>query len=168
MKKFLKLVILFLITLTTLTPAFAKETYTLTAGVSVEELPDAIFGSWSVQAQIVNSSNYGVFKPKSTDLWNLSRNGNVLNLSNPFTGASADVLLKAAQGNVVMFTRIVNYDNKRLIDEVRIRLEENTFSGINEIRLDQFSAVDNSLIRSDKARYEIKGEKLSGGNILTD
>ncbi len=166
MKKYLQLLFLGLIMPIVLIPAIAEGTYTLQAGVSIDEVPKAIFGSWSVRAEIVNSSNYGLFKPKSTDLWNLSRVGNVLNLSNPFTGASADVSINAAQGNVVSFTRKVDFDNKVLTDAVTIRLNNNTFSGINDIKLEQVSNVDGHIIKSDTARYEIRGEKISGDNVL--
>ena len=132
MKNLYRLFLIFLIITVAFIPVIAKDSFTLQAGVSIEEIPDAIFGSWSVQAQIVDSSNYGTFKPKSTDLWNISRNGSVLNLSNPFTGASADVSINAAQGNVVSFTRVVDFENKKLTDVVTIRLNENTFSGIND------------------------------------
>lgn len=167
MKKILRIFLIFIIIAITLIPVVANNTYSLKAGVSIDEVPDAIFGSWSVQAQIVDSSNYKRFKPKSSDLWNISRQGNVLNLSNPFTGASADVSINAAQGNVVSFTRKIHFDNHQvLIDVVTIRLNENTFSGINEIKLEQYSPVDNRLVKSDTARYEIKGDKISGENVL--
>ena len=149
-----------------LVPVWAQDTMVLKAGVSIEEVPKMIFGSWNVKAGIVESSNYKLFKPKSVDLWNISRRGNVLNLSNPFTGASADVSLNAAQGNVVSFTRVVDYDNKKLTDVVTIRLEKNTFSGINDIKLEQISSIDGEVMKSDTARYELKGEKISGGDVL--
>ena len=164
MKKYL--LFLFLSMVIVLLPVMAEGTYTLQAGVSIDEVPKAIFGSWSVKAEIVNSSNYGLFKPKSTDLWNLSRVGNVINLSNPFTGASADVSINAAQGNVVSFTRKVDFDNKVLTDVVTIRLNNNTFSGINDIKLEQVSSVDGHVMKSDTARYEIRGEKISGETVL--
>ncbi len=164
MKKYL--LFLFLSLVIVLLPVMAEGTYTLQAGVSIDEVPKAIFGSWSVKAEIVNSSNYGLFKPKSTDLWNLSRVGNVINLSNPFTGASADVSINAAQGNVVSFTRKVDFDNKVLTDVVTIRLNNNTFSGINDIKLEQVSSVDGHVMKSDTARYEIRGEKISGETVL--
>lgn len=166
MKNLLKFILLPLILTIALIPVIAQDTFTLKAGVSIEEVPEAIFGSWSVQAKIIESDNYKMFKPKSTDLWNISRLGNVLNLSNPFTGASADVSLNAAQGNVVSFTRIVDYDNKKLTDVVTVRLGKNSFSGINDIKLEEFSLIDNHLMNSNTAKYEIKGEKLSGGDVL--
>lgn len=148
-------------------PVIAQDSFVLKAGVSIEEVPKSIFGSWSVKAEIVDSSDYKLFKPKSIDLWNISKNGNVLNLNNPFTGASADVSLNAAQGNVVSFTRIVEYDNKKLTDVVTIRLEQNSFSGINDIKLEQISSIDGQVMKSNTARYELKGEKISGDNVLS-
>ena len=68
--------------------------YTIQAGVSVDKVPKTLFGSWQVEAQLIETNASGTFKPKSTDLWNLSRYGNVLNLENPFTGAKASVDLK--------------------------------------------------------------------------
>lgn len=165
MNNFYKIVLIIFVAIFRLTPAIAQDVV-LQAGVTVEELPKAIFGNWSVKAKIVDSTNYKQFKPKSTDLWNLSRNGDVLNLSNPFTGANADVSINAAEGNVVSFTRVVDFDNKRLTDIVIIRLEDKTFSGINNIKLEQHSLLDGHVIKTDTARYEIKGEKISGGNIL--
>lgn len=166
MKKILLILSIILLSFVGITTVVADETFVLKAGVSIDEVPKGIFGSWGVKAYIVDSSNYKLFRPKSTDLWNISRNGDVLNLSNPFTGANADVSINAAQGNVVSFTREVEYDNKKLIDTVTVRLENNTFSGINELKLDQYSAVDKTLMRSDTARYEIKGEKISGESVF--
>ncbi len=166
MKHYFKFLFFALLVLVMLLPAAANDTFTLRAGVSIDEVPKSIFGSWTVKAEIVESSNYALFKPKSTDLWNLSRVGNVLNLSNPFTGASADVSINAAQGNVVSFTRKVDFDNKILTDVVTIRLNNNTFSGINDIKLEQVSNVDGHIIKSDTAKYEIRGEKISGENAL--
>ncbi len=166
MKKYFKLLILLLISVIMFAPVMSEETYTLQAGVSIDKVPKAIFGSWRVNAKIVEASDYKLFKPKSTDLWNLSRVGNVLNLSNPFTGASADVSINAAQGNVVSFTRIVDFDNKKLTDSVTIRLNNNTFSGINDLKLEEFSLVDGHKMKSNTARYEISGEKISGDNVL--
>jgi len=70
MRIFIQLLfIIFLANFTLVNPVFAKE-YTLTAGVSLEQLPKTFFGSWRVEASLIKASNYGSFKPKSADLWN--------------------------------------------------------------------------------------------------
>lgn len=136
--------------------------YTIQAGVSVDKVPKTLFGSWQVEAQLIETNASGTFKPKSTDLWNLSRYGNVLNLENPFTGAKASVDLKSTEGNLVVFIKTSDWDNKVLKDIVSIRIENNTFSGINDVILETTSIYDGHILKKETARYKITGKKLSG------
>ncbi len=139
--------------------------YTIQAGVSVEKIPKTLFGSWQVEAHLVETNSPRTFKPTSTDLWNLSRVGNVLKLENPFTGAKAEVGLQATEGNLVVFTKTADWDNKVLKDIVSIRIEQNTFSGINDVILETHSLYDGHVLTTEKARYEIKGRKLAGNSL---
>ena len=139
--------------------------YTIQAGVSVEKIPKTLFGSWQVEAHLVETNSPRTFKPTSTDLWNLSRVGNVLKLENPFTGAKAEVGLQATEGNLVVFTKTADWDNKVLKDIVSIRIEKNTFSGINDVILETHSLYDGHVLTTEKARYEIKGRKLAGNSL---
>lgn len=135
----------------------------LQAGVSkVDMLPDDFFGSWRVVAKIDKQSGSIYFKSNTIDLWNLSRNGDVINLNNPFTGASASVKLDYVEGNIIRFTKTGDYDNKKLTDTVDLKLDGDTFTGINSLKLETFSTYDNSLIKTDTALYILKGEKISG------
>ena len=63
----------------------------LEAGVSVEEIPEAFFGSWRVRATLENTNSYSTFKPQSMDFWNLSKVGDRVVLDNPFSGANAEI-----------------------------------------------------------------------------
>ena len=135
------------------------------AGVSVDKIPKTLFGSWQVEAHLVETNSPRTFKPTSMDLWNLSRVGNVLKLENPFTGAKAEVGLQATEGNLVVFTKTADWDNKVLKDVVSIRIEQNTFSGINEVVLETHSLYDGHVLTTEKARYEIKGRKLAGNSL---
>lgn len=139
--------------------------YTIQAGVSVDKIPKTLFGSWQVEAHLVETNSPRTFKPTSMDLWNLSRVGNVLKLENPFTGAKAEVGLQATEGNLVVFTKTADWDNKVLKDVVSIRIEQNTFSGINEVVLETHSLYDGHVLTTEKARYEIKGRKLAGNSV---
>lgn len=139
--------------------------YTIQAGVSVDKIPKTLFGSWQVEAHLVETNSPRTFKPTSMDLWNLSRVGNVLKLENPFTGAKAEVGLQATEGNLVVFTKTADWDNKVLKDIVSIRIEQNTFSGINEVILETHSLYDGHVLTTEKARYEIKGKKLAGNSL---
>ena len=138
----------------------------LKAGVSIDSVPDTFFGSWRVVAKIDKQKGETYFNPIAIDLWNLSRQGNVINLTNPFTGASASVNVEYAEGNLIRFTKTGNYDgNKKLTDTVDLKLMGDTFTGINTLTLETYSNFDNSLIRKDSAIYILKGEKVSGESI---
>ncbi len=140
---------------------------TLTAGVSkVEMVPNSFYGSWRVIAKIDKQSSNGIyFKPQTVDLWNLSREGDVINLNNPFTGASASVTVDYVNGNIIRFTKTGEYDNKKLTDTVDLKLNGDTFTGINSLTLETFSIRDKSLIKKDTATYVLRGEKISGSSI---
>lgn len=166
MKKFIATLLLFFIgTLftSTFTPA---EEFTLQAGVSINDVPKALFGSWRVSAKLEDTNSYGTFKPQSVDFWTLSRVGDRVTLSNPFSGANAEVSIRTVEGNLIVFSKKAPYDNKILTDTISIRLNDSTFTGINTLSLDSFSLIDNHLMKSETARYVIKGEKISGDSIL--
>lgn len=144
------------------------EEFTLQAGVSLNDVPKALFGSWRVSATLEESNSYGTFKPQSIDFWTLSRIGDKITLSNPFSGANADISVKTVEGNLIVFSKKAPYDNKMLTDTITIRLSDSTFTGINTLSLESFSLVDNHLMKTETARYVIKGEKISGDSILGD
>ena len=148
-------------------PALASDKI-LSAGVSVNDVPKAFFGSWRVTAKLDDSNSYGTFKPASIDFWNLSRIGDKITLENPFTGAKAEISLRTVEGNVVVFSKKAPYDNKMLTDVVTIRLSNNEFNGINDLTLESFSLVDNHLMKTEHAKYIIKGEKIAGESVLGD
>ena len=162
MKKFL--IVLFFI-LTTISVVLAEE-FTLSAGVVINDIPKAFFGSWRITAKLVDTNSYGTFKPTSLDMWNLSRVGDIIMVSNPFSGANAEISVKAVEGNIVVFSKKAPYDNKVLTDTVTLRLSDNSFSGINDLTLESFSLVDNHLMKTERAKYKISGEKISGESIL--
>lgn len=140
----------------------AKATTVLQTGVSVEHVPNAFYGSWRVEAQLEKTSNYSTFKPRSVDLWNLSRLGNVITLENPFTQAKATIEVSQVEENVIVFTKTSSYDNKVLKDVVTIRLNGDTFAGYNDIIFETRSLIDGHVLYFDTAKYLIKGKKVSG------
>ena len=138
----------------------------LKAGVSIDAVPETFYGSWRVVAKISKQTGSTNFRPQALDIWNLSREGNVINLNNPFTGANASVKVDYVEGNLIRFTKTGQYDdNKILIDTVDLKLSGDTFTGINSLSLETYSQVDNSLIKKDTAIYILKGEKISGTSI---
>ena len=65
-----------------------------------------------------------------------------------------------------MFSKKAPYDNKMLTDTVSIRIDKNNFSGINTLSLESFSLIDGHTLKTETARYVIKGEKIAGESIL--
>ena len=162
MKKLLTLILFFAMTCIF---AFAEE-YTLSTSVSINEIPKAFFGSWRITAKLEDTNSYSTFKPQSADMWTLSRVGDIVTLDNPFTGAKADISVKAVEGNLIVFVKKGTYDNKILTDTVAIRLEDGKFSGINTLKLESHSLIDNHIMKTETARYLIKGEKIAGESII--
>ena len=139
---------------------------TLHAGVSIDSVPNAFYGSWRVVAKVSKQSGSVNFKPNTVDFWNLSRVGDVINLNNPFTGADASVKVDYVEGNLIRFTKTGRYDdNKILTDTVDLKLSGDTFTGTNSLVLETYSQIDGSLVKTDNAIYILKGEKISGVSI---
>ena len=161
-----KILCVFFIFLLSSCITFADETKVLSAGVSVNEVPKALFGSWRITAKIEDSNSYRTFKPQSADFWTLTRIGDKLILENPFTGATAEVSIRAVEGNLVVFSKKAPYDNKVLTDTVSIRIDKNNFEGINTLVLETFSNIDGHVIKTENARYIINGEKVAGENAI--
>lgn len=142
---------------------FAEQTKVLTAGISVERVPKAFYGTWRVSSQLVET-NSGIFKTKNIDLWNLSRKGNVIKLENPFSGASASITISELSNNYIKFTKTGNYDGKKLADSVKLNLKQNSFTGYNTLKLDTISE-DGYVMKSEVATYKLTGEKISGTSV---
>ena len=67
------------------------------------------------------------------------------------------------------FSKRLPYDgNKVLTDTVTLRPNENEFSGLNTLRLESFSLIDNHLMKTETAIYQIKGEKIAGESIIEE
>lgn len=136
-------------------------------GVSIEEVPRELFGSWRISAKLDRTNSPKTFKPQSLDFWELSRFGDTIKLNNPYSGANAEISVQTVEGNIVVFSKRIQYDNKILTDTVTLRLNKNKFSGINTLSLESFSLVDNHLMKTETATYHINGEKIAGDNVLS-
>ncbi len=137
---------------------------TLKTGIEmVKNVPNGLFGTWRVAAVLKTTDSPEVFRNKSADLWNLSRNNNVMNLNNPFTGASADLAVEFAEGNVVKFVKEGVSGNSKLTDTVEIQLDGDKFTGINTLVL---KTVSKGKVKVQSAEYVLVGEKISGMSII--
>lgn len=163
-KTFFVLAIVILITAFVALSTTAEQTYTLSTGISIDKIPNELYGTWRVSSKLSATNAQDNFKSTSTDLWNLSREHDVITLSNPFSGAKASISFDEVSGKFIRFTKIGNYDGKKLTDTVQLTLEKETFTGKNTIKLDTI-ADDGHVIKSEWANYTLSGEKISGSSI---
>jgi len=141
--------------------------YTFKTGISIiEQVPNSFYGNWRVTAKLSETSSPQKFKQNSVDLWNLSRENNVINLSNPFSGASASITVSYVDNNIIKFSKTGDYDNMRLTDTVELKLNGDKFSGVNRLILETISDINNSVIKKETATYTLQGEKISGTSII--
>ncbi len=103
-----------------------------------------------------------IFKEKNIDLWNLSRLGDVITLSNPFNGAKADITVDSVSEGRIVFTKTSKYGSKILTDTVNIKLSGDKFEGTDIIKLETYSDVNGKIMKTETAKYSIKGEKIAG------
>lgn len=129
------------------------------------QVPTDFFGTWRVTSIRVETNSPQNFRQKNTDIWNLSKQGDVITLTNPFSKATASVNIDYANKNVVKFSTEGNYDNKVLTDTVELTLSEDKFIGVDTITLETLSNVDNSVIKTVSATYKLTGEKIAGMSI---
>lgn len=139
----------------------------LEAGISIDDVPKNLFGQWRVEANLDDTNALRTFKSKGIDFWNLIRVGDVLKLENPYSHAKSEMSLENVEGNIVVFSKKQAYDDNRILtDTITIRLNQNEFSGINTLKLEYFSLIDNHLMKTETATYHIKGEKISGDSVV--
>ena len=124
---------------------------------SVTAVPDSFFGTWRVVSKLVDTDSV-IFKENNLDLWNLSRLGDVITLCNPFNGAEANITVNSVNGSYIVFRKTGKYSGKDLTDVVEIKLNGDSFSGTDTLKLD----VTGKIIKTETAKYSIKGEKISG------
>ena len=146
---------------------FSAQAAVIEGGISIEQVPKALYGTWRVNAKLDTTNSPSIFKPQSLDLWNMSRVDDKITLQNPLSGANAEISVQTVEGNLVVFSKKLPYNNNKVLtDTITIRLDEDKFSGINTLKLESFSLIDNHLMKTETATYHIKGEKISGDNVL--
>jgi len=146
--------------------AFADETYTIKAGVSmVSKVPNSFYGTWRVSSVRVSTNSEETFKDKTVDLWNLSRSGNVITLENPFSGARSSIVVDEVSGKLIKFKKNGIYDGKKATDIVQLQLGGDSFSGTNILILNTISETDQHVVKSERATYRLTGEKISGASL---
>ena len=137
---------------------------TIQGSVSLSDsVPSGFYGCWkviSVRSKSTNNAEFGEF---GVDLWNLSKSGDVITLSNPVSGAKASVLVSEVNGNTVKFKKVSRESDEESIETPILTLEGDNFYGIDRIVIRSYK--NGKFVREESVEYKVKATKVSGATI---
>ena len=137
---------------------------TLTGGVSAtENVPTGFFGSWQVSAVRSDTTNTDMFAPYSVEIWNLSKTGDVITLTNPVSGAQASITVKNATTDTFTFQRVTGDKNEKVTETAKLTLSGDNFYGLDTMSVKTFK--NGMLAKEERCSYKLKAKKLSGADI---
>ena len=163
MKYFWVIVLIFLF----IVPALQvnAESMVLKGGVSLsDKVPKGFFGTWKIKSVMTYSNNKKIFNEQTTDYWNLSKDGDVITLSNPVSGAEASVTVEDVQGNQIKFTHISEDNNAKMTETPTLTLSGENFHGTDKIVIEKYK--NGEKISTDIVIYDISAQKITGSDIL--
>ena len=131
----------------------------------VSKASDKLFGTWRVYSEIFDTNSASIFKASGLDIWNIYEENDVLVLSNPFSGAKAQIKVTTDTDSNLEFVKEGKYNNKNLMDTVSIQLVGDNFSGTNTLVLETISDIDKTVIKTEYAKYKLTGERIAGQEI---
>ena len=141
----------------------------LKGGVVEEYIPEGFFGSWGVISKLKNATTPEMFNFESKDVWILSGYSNILILENLESGARSEIIIKekSIDGKTLKFQRekTVKENSRKIIykETVEFTLSGNNFKGYDNYIVEKYDSK-NQKIKSDSARYDISGVRISGTN----
>lgn len=137
---------------------------TISGGISMSDrVADGFFGSWKVMAIRAQTSKQEMFAPYSVEIWNLSKNNDVITLTNPISGASASITVKDACGDTFIFQRITGDNAETVTETAKLTLDGNSFIGNDTMVVRYYK--NGIIVKTENAEYKIKAYKISGNSI---
>lgn len=137
---------------------------TLTGGISTsDKVPSGFFGTWKVVAVRTNTTNTEMFAPSSVEIWNLSKQNDVITLTNPISGASASITVKDATSDTFTFQRVTGDSAESVTETAKLILNGTNFTGSDTmvVRTRKKGMPE----RTENVRYTLKAYKVSGSDI---
>ena len=128
-----------------------------------DQVPKEFFGEWRVAAVCTKSTNKEYFDSTSMDIWTLSRMGDVIVLSNPLSGARAEVMVDNVKGKTVKFEKKTVYPDEVSTETPILTLQGDNFTGVDKINIKTYK--DGKLIKEDYVEYQVKGTKMTGSPL---
>lgn len=161
MKKLTVFVIIILLSFTGISDIKAL---TLTGGVSMtDSVPQGFFGSWKVFAVRTQTTNSEMFIPYSVEIWNLSKQGSVITLTNPVSGAEASISVTETTSATFTFERTTGDNNEKVVETAKLILQGDNFIGSDTMVVTTYK--NGMPIKKENVEYKLKATKLSGEDI---
>ena len=142
---------------------FCSDTTVIKGGVSLSnQVPKDFFETWKVTSVQTYTNNPSLFTGKSVDYWNLSKENDVITLSNPVSGAEASVTLEEVEGNRIKFLRKQDKNDEKVRETPILTLDGENFYGTDKIVIEKYKYGEK--VSSDVVIYKIKAQKISGNS----
>lgn len=132
--------------------------------VSMSDMvPKEFFGDWRVSSICTKTTNKEYFQSTSLDIWTLSRQGDIITLMNPLSGARAEITVDDVKGKTVKFEKKAVFPDEVSIETPILTLQGDNFTGVDRINIKTYK--DGKLQKEDYVEYKVKGTKLSGSPV---
>lgn len=128
-----------------------------------DKVPKEFFGDWKVVSVCTKSTDKELINSKSVDIWVLSRIGDTISLSNPLSGARAEITADDVKGQTVKFVKKVYFPDEESIETPILTLQGDNFTGVDKISIKTIQ--NGKLIKEEYVEYQVKGTKISGSGI---
>ena len=162
MKKFF---VIFLIFVSVILSSSFCMAMTITGGISAtDRVPIGFFGSWKVMAVRVQTTNQNMFAPYSVEIRNLSKQNDVITLTNPISGATASITIKDATTDTFVFQRVTGEDgNETVTETAKLTLTGESFTGFDTMVVRYYK--NGAITKTENVEYKLKAYKISGKAI---
>jgi len=130
-----------------------------------DQIPKGFFGTWKITSKLKESSNKTMFNNITTDIWNLSKYGDVIILANPISGAEATLTINDVQNNQITFTHISKNKIGKMTETPNLTLNGENFYGTDKIIIEKFK--NGEKLSEDYVIYDIKAQKITGNSAET-
>ncbi len=128
-----------------------------------DKVPSAFYGDWRVISVCTKTTNKELFDTKSMDIWTLTRQGDVITLMNPLSGARAEITVNDVKGQTVKFEKRTYYPDEESLETPILTLHGDNFEGVDKISIKTYK--NGKLIKEDYVEFQVKGTKISGSPI---
>jgi len=131
-----------------------------------QNLPPAMYGTWSIQATVTaTTAPPWLFTPSTSEVWTLVKDNGVVVLKNVSTQASASIHVDKVQGNTATFHHEARIPSRRMriIETPTVTVSSNSLTGVNRQTL--FFYRDDKLAETYTLDIQIQGTRLSGAAV---